>query len=74
MADGPPMEVIADQARWSACNLRTTSLMEANTRWGPAAGPFLDADSLARRLAAQRPTPTTGTAKGGPGSELLTEH
>ena len=74
VADGPPMEVIADQARWSACNLRTTSLMEANTRWGPAAGPFLDADSLARRLAAQRPTPTTGTAKGGPGSELLTEH
>ncbi len=74
VADGPPMEVIADQPRWRACNLRTTSLMEANTRWGPAAGPFLDADSLARRLAAQRPTSTTGTAKGGPGSELLTEH
>ena len=54
VADGPPMEVIADSARWKACNLRTTSLMEANQRWGSATGSFLDADTLARRLAAQR--------------------
>jgi energy-coupling factor transporter ATP-binding protein EcfA2 len=53
VADGPPKAVIADTARWTACNLRSTSLMEANMRWGPATGPFLDADNLARRLAAQ---------------------
>ena len=64
VADGPPKAVIADTARWTACNLRSTSLMEANRAWGPAAGPFLDADTLARRLAAQRPT-----ARSGPGRE-----
>ena len=64
VADGPPKEVIADTARWTACNLRSTSLMEANRAWGPAAGPFLDADTLARRLAAKRPT-----ARSGPGRE-----
>jgi len=64
VADGPPKAVIADTARWTACNLRSTSLMEANRRWGPAAGPFLDADTLARRLAAQRPT-----SRSGPGRE-----
>ena len=64
VADGPPKVVIADTARWTACNLRSTSLMEANKAWGPAAGPFLDADTLARRLAAQRPT-----ARSGPGRE-----
>jgi energy-coupling factor transport system ATP-binding protein len=52
VADGPPMEVIADTARWDACNLRSTSLMEANKRWGPATGRFLDADTLARRIVA----------------------
>ena len=64
VADGPPKAVIADTARWTACNLRSTTLMEANRAWGPAAGPFLDADTLARRLAAQRPT-----ARSGPGRE-----
>ena len=64
VADGPPKAVIADTARWTACNLRSTSLMEANRAWGPAAGPFLDADTLARRLAAKRPT-----ARSGPGRE-----
>jgi energy-coupling factor transport system ATP-binding protein len=64
VADGPPKAVIADRARWTACNLRSTTLMEANRAWGPAAGPFLDADTLARRLAAQRPT-----ARSGPGRE-----
>ncbi len=60
VADGPPKAVIADTARWTACNLRSTSLMEANMQWGPATGPFLDADNLARRLAAQRPTSRSG--------------
>jgi energy-coupling factor transporter ATP-binding protein EcfA2 len=64
VADGPPKAVIADTARWLACNLRSTTLMEANRAWGPAEGPFLDADTLARRLAAQRPT-----ARSGPGRE-----
>jgi len=64
VADGPPMEVIADTARWRACNLRTTSLMEANTRWGPAEGHFLDADTLARRIVAH-----DRTTRSGPGRE-----
>ena len=39
VADGPPQEVIADTERWMACNLRPTSLMQANARWGgPASG------------------------------------
>jgi energy-coupling factor transport system ATP-binding protein len=64
VADGPPMEVIADTARWTACNLRLTSLMEANMRWGPAAGRFLDADTLARRIVAHDPA-----SRPGPGRE-----
>ncbi len=51
VADGPPMEVIADTERWRACNLRVTSLMEANTRHGSASGSFLDAETLARWVA-----------------------
>ena len=51
VADGPPMEVIADTERWRACNLRVTSLMEANTRHGSTSGSFLDAETLARRVA-----------------------
>ena len=74
VADGSPMEVIADTARWRACDLRVTSLMEANARYGAAEGKFLDADTLARRVVAQDPT-----RRGGPGREaaaggLLTEH
>jgi energy-coupling factor transporter ATP-binding protein EcfA2 len=64
VANGPPMEVIADIVRWKACNLRFTSLMEANMRWGPAAGRFLDADTLARRIVANGPT-----SRPGPGRE-----
>jgi energy-coupling factor transporter ATP-binding protein EcfA2 len=64
VADGPPMEVIADTARWKACNLRFTSLMEANMRWGPAEGRFLDADTLARRIVDDGPT-----SRPGPGRE-----
>ena len=64
VADGSPMEVMADTARWKACNLRSTSLMEANKRWGPATGRFLDADTLARRIGAHVPT-----SRPGPGRE-----
>jgi len=64
VADGPPMDVVADTARWKACNLRSTSLMEANMRWGPATGRFLDADTLARRIGANDPT-----LRPGPGRE-----
>ncbi len=64
VADGPPMEVIADTVRWKACNLRFTSLMEANMRWGPAEGRFLDADTLARRIVKDGPT-----SRPGPGRE-----
>jgi energy-coupling factor transport system ATP-binding protein len=63
VADGSPMEVIADEARWRACNLRVTSLMEANMRWGPASGRFLDADTLARRIVAHDPTPRPGPGR-----------
>ncbi|MEA2577676.1 MAG: energy-coupling factor transport system ATP-binding protein, partial [Chloroflexota bacterium] len=64
VADGPPMDVIADPVRWKACNLRFTSLMEANMRWGPAEGRFLDADTLARRIVFDGPT-----SRPGPGRE-----
>ena len=64
VADGPPMAVMADTARWKACNLRSTSLMEANMRWGPATGRFLDADTLARRIGVPDPT-----SRPGPGRE-----
>jgi energy-coupling factor transporter ATP-binding protein EcfA2 len=63
VADGPPMEVIADLERWKACNLRFTSLMEANIRWGPAEGRFLDADTLARRIVVNGPTPRPGPGR-----------
>jgi energy-coupling factor transport system ATP-binding protein len=64
VADGPPLEVIADTARWMACNLRNTSLMEANKRWAPASGRFLDADTLARLVGVHDPT-----SRPGPGRE-----
>jgi energy-coupling factor transport system ATP-binding protein len=46
-ADGAPLEVIADRERWIACNLRVTSLMEANLRWGAHSGTFLGPQALA---------------------------
>ena len=73
VADGPPREVIADEARWRACNLRSTSLMQANARWGPAEDGFLDAESMARRIIAQDRRADEGL-EGGRGGELLTEH
>jgi energy-coupling factor transport system ATP-binding protein len=53
VADGPPTEVITDTDRWMACNLRPTSLMAANARWGDREQGFLDAESLARRIVAR---------------------
>ena len=53
VADGPPLDVIADQERWIACNLRFTSLMEANAEWGSQTGAFLAADQLANWIAAR---------------------
>jgi energy-coupling factor transport system ATP-binding protein len=64
VADGPPDEVIRDTDRWMACNLRPTSLMAANARWGERAQGFLDAESLARRIVA-REHGAAGGAEGG---------
>src|SRR5256714_1536449 len=52
VADGPPTDVIRDQPRWIACNLRPTSLLKANIEWGVADGRFLSAEALARRIVA----------------------
>ncbi|MGH2418376.1 MAG: ABC transporter ATP-binding protein [Candidatus Limnocylindria bacterium] len=51
VADGPPLEVIADRARWLSCNLRFTSLIEANARWGGQAGRFMGTQELAAWVA-----------------------
>ncbi len=53
VADGPPAEVVADLDRWRACNLRETTLMQANARWAPADGGFVDAERLAVVAAGQ---------------------
>jgi energy-coupling factor transport system ATP-binding protein len=47
VADGTPLEVIADRERWLSCNLRFTSLMEANVRWGGSTGRFVGTQELA---------------------------
>ena len=70
VADGPPKEVIVDEMRWRACNLTPTSLMQANARWGESDDRFLDADSLARRIAGSGGATSAG-AEGGPASTLL---
>jgi energy-coupling factor transport system ATP-binding protein len=51
VADGAPLEVIADRDRWLASNLRYTSLMEANVRWQGSTGRFLDGAALAAMVA-----------------------
>jgi energy-coupling factor transport system ATP-binding protein len=66
VADGPPKEVIVDEARWRACNLTPTSLMQANTRWGRLDDRFLDAETLALRVAASG-QPASAGAEGGSG-------
>jgi energy-coupling factor transport system ATP-binding protein len=53
VADGPPASVIKDEERWIACNLRPTTLLRANARFGSANGRLLTADALARRIVAQ---------------------
>jgi energy-coupling factor transporter ATP-binding protein EcfA2 len=57
VADGPPTDVIRDEARWIACNLRPTSLVRANVRWGVADGRFLSAEALARQVIASEGRP-----------------
>jgi energy-coupling factor transport system ATP-binding protein len=52
VADGSPLEVIADRALWLSCNLRFTSLMEANARWGGQTGRFMGTEQLADWVAA----------------------
>lgn len=52
VADGAPLDVIADRDRWAACNLRYTSLMEANATWGRRFGRFLAGEQLASAVAA----------------------
>jgi energy-coupling factor transport system ATP-binding protein len=52
VADGPPIDVIRDEARWIACNLRPTSLLRANVEWPAANGRFLSAEALAQRIVA----------------------
>jgi energy-coupling factor transport system ATP-binding protein len=53
VADGTPLDVIADRERWAACNLRYTSLMKANARWGSGTGRFLPAYELAQWIVGQ---------------------
>ncbi len=70
VADGPPKEVIVDEARWRACNLTHTSLMQANARWGGRDDRFLDAESLALRIVgSEQGAPVV--AEGGSASTLL---
>jgi energy-coupling factor transport system ATP-binding protein len=64
VADGPPRRVIEDAARWRACNLRYTSLARANLERLDPTGPFLDAEPLARLLAASGAA-SDSPAKGG---------
>ncbi len=53
VADGPPALVVEDVDRWIACNLRPTSLIQANARWPDRDGGFLDAETLAGRVLAE---------------------
>jgi energy-coupling factor transporter ATP-binding protein EcfA2 len=53
VADGAPLDVIRDRDRWVACNLRVTSLMDANAAWEAHTGRFLGAQQLARILVEQ---------------------
>jgi energy-coupling factor transport system ATP-binding protein len=57
VAQGPPAEVVRDLDRWRACNLRETTLIQANARWAPGDGGFLGAERLAVMVADQ---PTEG--------------
>jgi energy-coupling factor transport system ATP-binding protein len=50
VADGTPHEVVQDRERWQACNLRETSLMEANRQAGIRGSRFLGPEALAAHL------------------------
>ena len=50
VADGPPSAVIEDEEAWIACNLRLTSLLRANARYGSGQGRLLDAEALAHTI------------------------
>ena len=63
VADGPPSAVIADEERWIACNLRSTSLMRANARGVRREGRFLDAEALARQIVGGRGARAPGTER-----------
>jgi energy-coupling factor transport system ATP-binding protein len=60
VADGPPLEVIADRDRWAACNLRFTSLMDANAQWGSVTGRFLAGEKLASWIVSRSEMDTGG--------------
>jgi len=64
VADGPPGLVVEDIDRWTACNLRSTSLMRANATLAPSGAGFLDSETLAARVALAA-DPGGGPAKGG---------
>jgi energy-coupling factor transporter ATP-binding protein EcfA2 len=53
VADGPPAQIIEDEERWIACNLRPTSLLRANAQWRHAGGRLLDAERLAAEMVAR---------------------
>jgi energy-coupling factor transport system ATP-binding protein len=48
--DGTPHEIVQDRDRWRACNLRETSLMEANRQLGRRGHRFLGPEALAAQL------------------------
>jgi energy-coupling factor transport system ATP-binding protein len=49
-ADGTPHQVVQDRERWRACNLRETSLMEANRQADIRGSRFLGPEALAAQL------------------------
>ncbi len=51
VADGAPLDVIRDRDRWVACNLRVTSLMDANAEWADRTGRFMGGEELASFVA-----------------------
>jgi energy-coupling factor transport system ATP-binding protein len=61
VGDDRPGRIIEDTDRWIGCNLRITSLMQANARWPSQDGSFRDAEVLAREVAAAgRPVASGG--------------
>jgi energy-coupling factor transporter ATP-binding protein EcfA2 len=64
VADGPPAQVVRDLDRWRACNLRESSLMRANLRWGDGKH-FLDAEALASTVARETGGAPAQASEGG---------